>query len=271
MYYFQNVNNVGVIKRIPQLELGSNAATDVADSYISLTIDYYNKSLIHSERAKRYLKQRNIFNMDIIKHFKLGFADRTLGKSLKKLSYMQEEQIRGSLQCSGLLKPSGHEFFHGAVVFPFVDEDGKVTGAYGRRISRKLRSGSVYHLHWLSEDTTFFNLKALSNFKVVVLCKNPIDALSLINMDYPGVIGLMGMHLFSGEHIKVLLKYGADAVLLACKKCAYTNRIKDRLNKVGISSCYVTLPKGKDINQCIGAYDLYKPISMAMRRCNALH
>lgn len=276
MYYFENINNVSVLKRLPKCyrfpistEIEPLFNTD--DECISQTIRYYQGTLEKSSRAIEYLKLRGIYDVQLINHFSLGFADRTLGLMLKKFGYIQEEKIRGSLQCSGLIKPSGHEFFRGAIIFPFVDESNNVTGSYGRRITTKLRAGSVYHLHWLSEEITFFNLPVLLQHKTIILCKNPVDALSAYCLGYYNVISLMGAQSFDDKHIEKLKQHNVSTILLACGGNIYTRRIKTKLKQAGIIAHILKLPQGLDMNQCLLSSTVPKSFLSSLINRTQLH
>ncbi len=276
MYYFENINNVSVLKRLPKnyrfpisTEIEPLFNTD--DECISQTIRYYQETLKKSGRAIGYLKLRGIYDIELVNHFSLGFVDRTLGLMLKQYGYIQEEKIRGSLQCSGLIKPSGHEFFRGAIIFPFVDENSNVTGGYGRRITTKLKAGSVYHLHWLSEEITFFNLPVLQQHKVIILCKNPIDALSIYCLGYHNVISLMGVQSFDDKHIKKLKQHSVSTVLLACVGDFYTRRIKTKLKQAGFVVGILKLPQGLDMNQCLLSSTVPKSFLSSLINRTLLH
>ncbi len=62
-------------------------------------------------------------------------------------------------------------FFRGCVVFPFLDADGRITGAYGKRITPKLKAGSVYQVYWITERTRLFNERVLLDAKEIILCR----------------------------------------------------------------------------------------------------
>jgi DNA primase len=187
------------------------------------------------------------------------------------MPYTQEEKIRGSLQCSGLIKPSGHEFFRGAIIFPFVDENNNVTGGYGRRITTKLRAGSVYHLHWLSEETTFFNLPILQQHKTIILCKNPVDALSAYCLGYYNVISLMGAQSFDYTHIEKLKQHNVSTILLACGGNIYNRRIKTKLRRAGFVVHILKLPQGLDMNQCLLSSTVPKSFLSSLINHTLLH
>ncbi len=251
MNYFKNVSGVSLILRLSaRIDTVANKASYPSmhqdDQLVDQVLDHYHSSLLASPRAIRFLKDRRINDSVAINTFKLGFGDRTLGLQLQKLGGSEEQAKRGNLQRIGLLKPSGHEFFHGALVFPFIDHHGRITGAYGRRITKKLQAGSVYHVHWISNETTFFNESALASERDLVLCKNPIDALSWWVAGHKAVVATMGMKSLCEAHIarlgeykvkSVVIDYGeSKAAIEAARKCSAL------LGSAGIRVATVTYP-----------------------------
>ncbi len=259
MYYFENINNVRILKRLSSLNnrklYGYENICDGDDEYINQVLSYYVNTLKTEQRATDYLSSRGLYYLRAIDHFSLGFADRSLGLKLHKLDKAQEELVRGSLQRSGLLKSTGHEFFSGAILFPFTDEEGKVTGGYGRRVTPKLRAPSVYHLHWVSDNTTFFNLPALAQNKEIILCKSPLEALTLWCLGFKNVVATMGYLSFTDQHLKKLKQYEIQTVLLAYGKTTTAKKkvafIKQKLIKEHILSYELFLPDGMDVNQYV--------------------
>jgi len=155
-------------------------------------------------KALAYLQGRGIYQPDLLATFRLGFADRSLGAQLRKLSHLQEETVRGALLRVGLLKGSGHELFRGALVFPMLDQDGRILGGYGRRITPKLTAHSAYHVHWHLDHKGFFNQKALFEFSELILCKSPVEALTWWCHGYTNVAAIMGFSGFNDEHLSIL-------------------------------------------------------------------
>ena len=49
---------------------------------LAQVIGYYHSTLKNSTEALDYLKQRGITNSEVITHFKIGYADRSLGRLL---------------------------------------------------------------------------------------------------------------------------------------------------------------------------------------------
>jgi DNA primase len=180
----------------------------------------------------------------------LGFADRTLGLRLQSLGRRQEDLSRGALQRSGLLKPSGHEFFRGAIVFPFFNNDGRVVGAYGRRITPKLKASSVYHVHWFSEDTLFFNGTVINQYDQVIMCKTPLEALVWWCAGFKYVFALMGKSTFNAQHLHALKVSSTRDLYIAfgssSNDLAESYRIAEQVSNVGINCRFILYPNGMD-------------------------
>jgi len=138
-------------------------------------------------------------------------------------------------------------------VFPFHDENGRVTGAYGRRITPKLKAYSVYHIQWLSEDTVFFNTAALTKYKQILLCKSPVDALSLIQLGIENVVAIMGMKSFGFKHCSKLKAFNIETIGIVFDadfqgiKCAQA--VAEQVSLAGMRCYGIDLPADKDVNQ----------------------
>lgn len=260
MHYHENNNNVSTLKRLYSFGTMSHQfddetyVFDADEVLIQQVLSHYTDTLHASQRAIHFLAKRGLNHADAIEYFSLGFANRTLGLKLRALGRTQEELARGALQRIGLLKPSGHEFFRGALLFPCFDEDGKVTGGYGRRITPKLKAYSVYHVHWTSETMTFFNLKALQQYKKVILCKSPVDALTLWCLGFKHVIATIGIMGFGKRHLDKLKQHDVHTVIIAIGNTdsghQVANVIEKRLHHARIMSARLALPKDMDVNQC---------------------
>ena len=71
----------------------SNNAED--DKLLVQVIDYYHQALKDSPEALAYLQKRGIGSAEAIDHFKLGFANRTLGYRLPLKNSKEGAAIRG--------------------------------------------------------------------------------------------------------------------------------------------------------------------------------
>lgn len=263
MYYCEKEGTVSKIYTLPSIKAANNdnAYPSINPDRLILdqTLAYHTACLSQSDRAQAFLLSRGIYDEAAIDHFKLGFADRTLGLTLKTMDKLQEACSRGALQRLGLLKPSGHEFFRGAIVFPFISEHDEVIGGYGRRVTPKLSAGTVYHVHWYGEDLGFFNQQALLGGKSMILCKNPIEALSWWCNGFQNVMGLMGIYSFEQEHLTKLKVHRIKQVYLAFgsqqDELEASWFIARQLSQAGIEPKFVLYPNGLDANALVQLAD----------------
>lgn len=90
-------------------------------------VAFYHETLKESPEALRYLDSRGLTHPEMLGHFQLGFANRTLGYRLPDKNRNTGAELRGRLQKLGILRESGHEHFMGSVVFPVLSLEGSVT------------------------------------------------------------------------------------------------------------------------------------------------
>lgn len=261
MYYTEKQGVISTIERIPILERASINNGFSTESYsddllIELVIQHYSKTLLNHEQALGYLRKRGFDNPELLSRYRIGFSGRSLGIKLQALPKDEQAFIRGGLQRLGLLKPSGHEFFRGSLIFPFINEDNQIMGGYGRRTTPKLKSGSVYHLHWYTEQISLFNQGVLSEFNKVILCKNPINALSWIQCGFKHAVAVMGAYqavpvdLFLNNEIETV--YLEMSLFLENRKGV--SELCRSLSKRGVSTYLLNSPDGMDSNECLQYY-----------------
>ncbi|WP_251359100.1 toprim domain-containing protein [Kangiella sp. TOML190] len=212
------------------------------------TFNYYQERFLSSDKAQQFLFARGIKNLELLDQLGIGYCDRSLGKKLRALSKWDEQAFRGSMQRVGLIKSSGHEVLRGAITVPFYSLDEQIVGAYGRRICPKLRSGTPYHVHWLTDATTFFNLGALNHHSEIILCKNPLDALVWLCHGFSNVIALMGARNYLNQHALIFDSYHINKVLLAFggsrEALVYSRKIIRLNTNLGIETKILISPQG---------------------------
>lgn len=86
-------------------------------------MDFYHTTLKASPEALEYLERRGLGNPELIEHFRLGFANRTLAYRLAPKQYKAGAEMRAALQRVGILRDSGHEHFNGSIVVPLFGSD----------------------------------------------------------------------------------------------------------------------------------------------------
>jgi DNA primase catalytic core len=150
----------------------TNPLTAVEDAaLLNQVIDYYHDELKKSPEALAYLKQRGLNHPEMIDHFKLGFANRTLAYRLPEKNRKAGAQIRTQLQRIGILRESGHEHFNGSLVIPIINHH-QVKEVYGRKINHQLRKGTPMHLYLPGAHQGIFNVEALRASTEIILCES---------------------------------------------------------------------------------------------------
>lgn len=217
---------------------------------IDQVFDHYHQSLKADPKLSKMLISRKI-DPDYIDFFRIGFADRTLGYELQSPKCLLGSRNRGHLQRLGLLKSTGHEFFRGAMVIPYCDHDGKIIGAYGRR-PRHQRRSPAYHLYWNAQLAPLFNISNACMSDSLILCKGPIDALTLLTAGVKNSVATMGYKGFNEVQLNQLQQSGVRRIYIAFDNTPAANQyallVAQALNAIGIACRRVKLPLGHDVN-----------------------
>jgi DNA primase catalytic core len=228
----------------------SNNAED--DKLLVQVIDYYHQALKDSPEALAYLQKRGIGSAEAIDHFKLGFANRTLGYRLPLKNRKEGAAIRGQLQRIGLLRASGHEHFNGSIVMPVINEMGQVLEVYGRKINDNLRKGTPTHLYLPGAHAGIWNETALKVCSELILCESLIDALTFWCAGFRNVTASYGIEGFTADHMQALKHYNIQRVLIAYDRDDAGNsaaeKLAEKLIESGIDCYRIHFPKGMDAN-----------------------
>ena len=216
-------------------------------------VDYYHETLKQSPEALQYLQGRGLTHPEMVAHFKLGFANRTLGYRLPNANRQAGAELRGRLQNAGILRESGHEHFSGSVVIPIIDPAGDVAGIYGRKITPKLREGTALHTYLPGPHRGVWNEIALQVSKQIILCESLIDALTFWCAGFRNVTTSYGVNGFTDDHRAAIAKHATKQVWIAYDRDdagdAAAARLSEELLGLGIECFRVLFPKGMDANE----------------------
>lgn len=259
-----------IIKRatIPKLDaVLERDATD--DKLLTQVANYYHLVLTGSPEAQAYLKKRGLDHPEAVKHFQLGYADRTLGYRLPAKNREEGKDIRGRLSKLGILRESGHEHFRGSLVIPIIN-DGRVLGMYGRKVNDNLRDGTAYHLYLPGPHRGVWNIEALSAFEDIILCEALIDALTFWCAGFRHVTSAYGIEGFNAEMLEAFKCNGTKRVLIAYDRDdagdTAAERLAPRLMAEGMECYRVLFPKGMDANDYARMVQpAQKSLEMALR------
>lgn len=243
-----------VAKKSTTQKLEPLAEASVSDQeLLGRVVSYYTETLKKSPEALKYLESRGLRNSEMIEHFRLGYADRTLGYRLPAKNRKEGAEVRGRLLALGILRESGHEHLRGSITVPIFDEAGRVVEMYGRKVGTHLREGTPNHLYLPGPHRGVFNWQALGSSKEVIVCESLIDALTFWCAGYRNVTCAYGVEGFGPDHWEALKKYEIKRVLIAYDRDEAGDRAAERLaaelTGAGIEAFRVKFPKGMDANE----------------------
>jgi DNA primase catalytic core len=190
-------------------ELGAKAPASAAaeqaappsPELLTTVVDHYHSALLASKQARAYLEKRKLWSPDLIRAFKLGFADGSL------LTRLGRSPLKKDLRTIGVLTGSGRELMSGCVVVPLL-HDGQPVSLYGRYIEKP------QHLYMPGPRHGLFNAQGAKDASRLVLCESIFDALSLLMLGEPGAFPLWGTNGFTPDHAAFLKTWtGKDLVL----------------------------------------------------------
>ena len=237
---------------VPKLE--APISTEAEDQKVLQdVIGFYHDTLKQSPEALEYLEKRGLNNPELVNHFKLGYANRTLGLRLPHKNRKAGQAMRSQLQKIGLLRESGHEHFNGSLVIPVVDECGNITEVYGRKLLDTLRKGTPKHTYLPGPHQGVFNWQGLANTDEMILCESLIDTLTFWRWGFKHVTCSYGVNGFTDEILQALLDHKIQRVLIAYDRDEAGNRsaeeVAEKLKQNGIDAFRILFPKGMDANQ----------------------
>jgi DNA primase catalytic core len=221
-------------------------------------IDFYHTTLKSSPEALEYLEKRGLGSMELIEHFRLGYANRTLAYRLAPKQYKAGAEMRTALQRVGILRDSGHEHFNGSIVVPLFGDDGSnpaarpVVGAYARKLLDNLRAGTPKHLYLPGPHRGVFNREGIEGQPEIILCEALLDALTFWAAGYHHVTSCYGVNGMTDELLGALKSCGAQRILIAFDRDEAGDRgaeaLSKRLTAEGLDCFRLLFPKGMDAN-----------------------
>jgi DNA primase catalytic core len=242
------------VKQSTVRKLPPPVRTQAGDRELLLEIvGYYNDTLKESPEGLRYLESRGLKSSEIIGHFRLGFANRTLGYRLPAKNRAAGADMRGRLQRLGIYRESGHEHFNGSLVIPVFNGQGEVVEMYGRKITPSLREGTPQHLYLPGEHRGVWNEEALIASKEIILCEALIDALTFWVAGFRNVTASYGVNGFTADHRRAFEEHGTERVYIAYDRDqagdSAAAKLAEELMQMGIECFRVLFPKGMDANE----------------------
>ena len=240
---------IGTVPKLP-----APVSRDADDRVLLVQIaSYYTDTLKKSPDALKYLEARGLKSSEMIDHFHMGFANRTLGYGLPEKNRVAGAELRGRLQELGIYRESGHEHLNGSVVIPIFNLAGEVVQMYGRKITPGLREGTPLHLYLPGPHRGLWNEAALAVSREIILCEALIDALTFWCAGFRHVTTSYGINGFTDEHRAALKKYGTKKIYIAYDRDdageGAAQELAEELLAMGIDCYRVQFPKNMDANE----------------------
>ena len=234
------------------LEAGADDAR-LADQVVG----YYHQRLMEPGNAGlAYLSRRGLGDVDFVRRFAFGFADRTLGLRLPAKNRAEGARLRARLETLGWFRASGHEHLAGSIVVPIHggaesgEAAGTVVGAYGRKILDNLRVGTPPHLYLSGTHRGVWNHgpDLIDTDGAVVVCEALLDAASVWVAGHRAVTAAYGVHGWTDDHDAALRLGRARSVFIAFDADAAGDAgaaaLSERLISRGLSVFRVNWPAG---------------------------
>ena len=250
--------DAGAVKRSTVRALPAPVEREADDvDLLDQVTAYYHETLKRSPEALAYLQSRGIDSADAVEHFRLGYANRTLGLRLPNKQRKEGLAMRSRLERLGVMREaSGHEHLAGSLVVPILDEAGHTVNLYGRKIGERLRAGTPLHLYLPERDGLnprgVWNLAAVQASPEIILCEALIDALTFWCAGYRNVTTAYGVEGFTDELLEAFKRYSTRRVLIAYDRDEAGERgaekVAERLMSAGIECFRIQFPKGMDAN-----------------------
>ena len=214
-------------------------------------VDFCHELFRSTTEARDYAAKRGIASDELVSHFKLGYANRTLGLRLPNVKTRQGLALRTRLQDLGILRASGHEHLVGSLVIPIRDSAGNVTGIYGRKTRNDLRVGTPDHLYLPGPHRGVFNVEAFES-KTIILTESLIDALSFWENGFKNVTCAYGVEGFTDEILGAFSLRAIERCCIAFDRDEAgdrgARRVAEKLMAAGVECFRVLFPKGMDAN-----------------------
>lgn len=230
-----------------------NLNTVEEQDLLNQVVEYYLESLKRSPEGLSYLESRGLNNLEMIEHFKIGHANRTLGLRLPNSCRKDGGEIRERLQKIGIYRNTGREHFNGCLTFPIFNEKGSVTGLYARRTALKIMPGQSHHMYLPGPHKGVFNLQALKTSKDIILCEAIIDALTFWCAGFRNATASYGVNGFTADHLAAFKKHGVKRVFIAYDRDnsgdAAAEKLAEKLIAEGFECFRIQFPHGMDANE----------------------
>jgi len=214
----------------------------VADKkLLTRVIGYYQHTFIEDPKGLNYLQSRGITNNQSFTDFGTGFVNGSLKNILP-----EDPEVIKTLKDIGILNAKGNEIFYNCVVFPLYDQEGIITGLYGRNIDPDCGAS---HLYLAGSRQGIINRQAVKRSSTILLTESVIDALTLYDQGFTNVIPCYGVNGLTDDHLFLFNSIKEAYLCFDSDQAGKDGAAKtaEQLKIKGIT-CYIVELLDKDIN-----------------------
>ncbi len=248
---FEPTGGVAAAKSSTTTKLPALIQPDEPDAVVlRKVLGYYHRALVGSPEAMEWLRDRGLRDPEMITHFHLGLADRTLGYRLPRKNRQAGKAVREQLRRLGILRQSGHEQFRGSLVVPFFDDDGNLVNVYGHKLGgANLRSGTAIET-WLTEESVgVLNPEGFIEGQKLILTGSVLDALTWWSWGFRFVSTTMGRDTLPEGVSGLLVARNIRSVALALpRNDTAIETLASELRDLGVEVHRIVLPKEQTAN-----------------------
>ena len=212
------------------------------DELLERVVSFYHRTLLADEVARGWLERTGLGSDELLRHFEVGLANRTLGPTLPMKKVRAGAEIRARLRALGVMRESGHEHLNGCIVVPIRGPHGEVVQLYGRRIAATADKRDEQDL-WLHADRRGVLPVGTSSEAAVVLTTSVLDALAVWSFGHRHVTAMHGADGPTEDVVAELQRCGASSVV-AVAPAVELSRSAAALRGASVKVDEVAVPAG---------------------------
>ena len=160
-----------------------------------------------------YLNQRGLADEAMIKKFRIGLSDRSLGLRIPHKNRKEGAELRDKLKTLGVYRQNGREHLRGCLTIPITNGKGEVVQIYGRRIDPRAPKANR-HLYLARKLGGIFNPEALKS-REIILCESLLDALTFYRHGMEAVTCTYGTENFTDELFEAIIGAKVESIRFA--------------------------------------------------------
>jgi DNA primase len=214
---------------------------------LAQVIAHYHATFKTSIEAQAFLQKRGIANAEAIDHFRIGYSDYSLQSLMPSFLHKAGKVVRARLSAMGLLQSRSHQAFKGCIVFPVTaaDGSGEVVDMYARRVAKASDTRCPRHRYMSKTRRGIWNVEAIAENDVVILCSSVFDALTFWNAGFRNVTCTFSPNAMADDHLAAFREFSTRRVLLVDEAMA------PRLLEAGLECFLLPFPQGVDPNKFV--------------------